>query len=224
MASIVFANYNYLKLSTPLQFDPEDLESTVASMYQALKIFQTLQVDPLVPKLLEVLYIYKDDIQKIIGWIDSCKKGKISDKNIDGYLISLQYLLERFLMDIEFIKNYGFYRIMESGYRQFSLFGLSQYHTTKEIVLPTQSGSEIRDELTVKTSHFIGRCVFYIPIKRVFLDLSPFLDISIHTGRDKSIKYDMSFNSSLSGLSPEKSSKGGLLSEVPVPFKKGLKN
>jgi len=205
LSSLVLSNYNFLNMVTPLSFYAKDVSGSVNSMYRALKTIQTLKADPLIPNIIEAMFIYKDDVYKIITWKEKYDKGEIPGESLDGYLISMQYLLERILIDIEFIINYGFYKIVEPGSVQLSLYGLRKYHNLREIILPTQSGPKIREELTEKTADFTGKCVFYIPVKKVFLDLSPFLYLQ-NSNKTKEGEYKLVFQDYLLGdKNPEKS-------------------
>jgi|GEM_PF-680031 len=179
ISALIFANYTFLNVSKPLTFDPADLLGTVKATYQALQIIDVLKMEVLIGNLVETMSLHKDEIYKIIDWRRLYDKGQINEANLEGYVISLQYLLERLLIDIEYLKNFGFYLVQEPGYVQLSLYGLSRYHLKKEITLPTQIDSDILEELTIRSSSLTGKAVFYIPVKRVFLDLSPFLETAV---------------------------------------------
>ncbi len=185
IGAVVFSNYSYLKIAKPMAFRPENLKETVDNIYAALKIINALKAEPLIPPMKETMFFHKDDLMKIISWYDDFRAKKIDKDALDRYIVSAQYLMESFLMDLHYLKNYGFYRIMEAGYSHYSMSGTVEYHIKKEILLPTQRDIEIREELTKKSSALVGNCVLYIPLKRVFLDLSPYLDISIRESKNK---------------------------------------
>ena len=132
------------------------------------------------------MYTHKDEIYKIIGWKQQYDKGEITANSLEGYVISLQYLLERLLIDIEYLKNYGFFKIKEPGYVHLSLYGLEENHAMKEITLPTQLDAGTLEELTIRSSSLIGKCIFYIPVKRIFLDMSPWLEMTFTDNKNLS--------------------------------------
>jgi hypothetical protein len=190
--SLVFSNYQYLNISKPFEFIPSDLKSTVNSLYRAIHIMDLLKMELMIPNLSEILVAHKDEILKIISWRKQYDEKKISPSSLEGYVISIQYLIERILLDLEYLKIYGLYRIGEPGYIHLSLNGLPAFHRMKEIILPTQTNEKILEEITIRTTSLIGKCVFYIPVKRVFLDLSGFLDIKI-SDNDSGLNYNVHF-------------------------------
>ncbi|MDH4198988.1 MAG: CHAT domain-containing protein [Spirochaetia bacterium] len=193
LCSLIVANYSYLNISKPISFNPFNLYGTVNAAFHALKIMGLLKVENMIPHLEETMLTHKEEIFKIIDWRQQYDRGEIRNSSIEGYMISLQYLLERILIDIEYLKTFGFYRIVEPGIIQLSLYGLSEYQMMKEIILPTQTDSHIREELTIRTSALIGKCVFYIPVKRIFFDMSSLLDINISEGKDSALDYEVLF-------------------------------
>ncbi|MES0489297.1 MAG: CHAT domain-containing protein [Leptospirales bacterium] len=225
LSSLVLSNYDFLHLVTPLSFYAKDVAGSVNSMYRALKTIQTLKAEPLIPNIIEALFIYKDDIYKIISWKEKYDKDEIPSESLDGYLISMQYLMERILIDIEFIINYGFYKVIQPGSVQLSLYGMRRFHNIREIVLPTQSGPKIREELTEKTANFIDKCVFYIPVKRVFLDLSPYFFLLENEDNMKKGEYDLVFQDYIVGDKKQKkkvekkAGKGNILDDFGVNLK-----
>jgi len=205
LTALIFANYNNLNLSDPIELNAEDPGENLANIYKVLKIVKTLKTETVIPNLLETMYVHKDDIYKLYDWKKMFLNNLINEDNIEGYSISLQYLLERFLMELEYLKNYGFYRIMDPGYIHLSIYGLPRYHKMREITLPTQASVEIREELTVRTAPLTGKSVFYIPVKRLFLDLSLYFDLGVTLSESGDYQYAMHFLSY--GQTTEKKSK-----------------
>ncbi|MDH4262326.1 MAG: hypothetical protein OEV78_04695, partial [Spirochaetia bacterium] len=177
VSTLIFANYEFLNINKPIVFDLNDILGTINSTRQILNMIGVLKMEMLIPNLADTMNNHKDEMYKIISWKREYDRGEINSGNIEGYVISLQYLLERLLIDTEYLKNYGFFKINEPGYAHLSLYGISRYHSIKEITLPTQTDTTILEELTIQSSSLTGKCIFYIPVKRIFLDLSPFFDI-----------------------------------------------
>lgn len=146
---------------------------------------------PLAHNLFDVLYQHKDNLYKLCDWERKFHQNEIQESEWESYAITVQYILETILHDIDFIKNYGFYLILEPGYRQLSLSGISHFHRLKEIVLPTQTNLETYEELLEKTEHLIGKLVFYNPIKKIFLDLSKYMEVQITTDKGSSPLYQI---------------------------------
>ncbi len=183
LSAIILANYNYLNLPKPINFFYPNVNGTIDSIFEALSSIRALKIQTIVSNLLETMFIHKDNLVKISGWADEIHEKELSPEATESFIITIQYLIEGFLMDIEFIKNYGFYRIVEPGHRQLNLNGLRSNHRIREIILPTQANSETQEELLKKTSEIIGHCVFYNPVKKIFLDLDPFLELAISSGK-----------------------------------------
>lgn len=239
IGAIIFANYNYFKINRPLVFDPADLGETVRNIFSALKVINALKTEPLISPMKETMFFHKDDLEKMIDWYDLFRKKQIDKTSQDRYIVSLQYLMESFLMDIHYLKNYGFYRIMEAGCDQYSLSGTSEYHAKKQILMPTQNDLEMKEEVTKKSSLLVGSCVIFVPLKRIFLDLSPYLDISMEEGEGSEgekwniqIEYHRYFPGAKSGEKGGESSSnntpslaGGQVSEsLPDSLKESFKN
>lgn len=205
LAAVIFANYRYLNITKPLLFKPGNLHELTEGLYMALRAIKVLKVDPLLGPISEVMFFHKDEITKILDWHVQFQEDKLAKESIEGYCVSLQYLMERMLMDMEFIKNYGLYRIHEPGVTHLSLKGCAKHHRLKEILLPTQRDSEIREELVSKSAQYTGKCVFYIPLKRIFLDLSPFLDINIISSDKEEMEYELSYHAEVQKNSGKKS-------------------
>jgi hypothetical protein len=189
VSALIFSNYKSLNIEKPLIFDPKDVAGTVDATRQALNIIGVLKTEILIPNLGDTMNTHKDEIYKIIGWKQQYDRGEIHANHLEGYVISLQYLLERLLIDIEYLKNYGFFKIKEPGYAHLSLYGLAKYHAIKEITLPTQTDENTFKELTIRSSALTGKCIFYIPVKRVFLDMSPFLDLNTTDEKNSDSQY-----------------------------------
>lgn len=218
ISGLIFANYEYLNVSKPVFFSRSNMVETMNSVYNVLKIMDILKSEGMIPNLAESLYEHKDEIFKIIHWKAQYDEGEINENSLEGYAISLQYLLERLLIHLEYLKSYGFYRVTEPGYVQLSLHGLPRYHNMKEMILPTQTELQILDEITERTRHLVGKCIFYIPVKRAFLDLSPFLEINILEEDKSNMKYEIIFKDT-SKSNKENLSKGKKPPQGPVKNK-----
>ena len=208
IAALIFSNYNYVNISKPIMLDPDDLAESITSVYQALNIMHVLKMEIMIPNLMETMHAHREEIYKIIKWKEQFDRTEINENNLDGYVISLQYLLERFLIDIEYLKNYGFFKIRQPGYVHLSLYGLSKYHTVKEITLPTQMETRILNDITIRSSSLIGKCVFYIPVKRIFLDLSNFMELNFIDEKDEQSAIEFSYKKFETGKTIPKVLKG----------------
>jgi len=208
LAAIVMANYQYLSLPRRIDFLYPNVKNTLDNMFDALNSIKALKIPTIVANMLETLFVHKENLYKISGWCDAIKEGDQSADAIESFVITIQYLVEGFLMDIEFVKNNGFYRIVEPGHRQLNLSGLRNHHRIKEIILPTQANSETQEELLKKTSELIGRCVFYNPVKKIFLDLDNYLELSVNSSEgSKDQEYKIHFKRPDSLSAPSSSPK-----------------
>ncbi|MDH5718141.1 MAG: CHAT domain-containing protein [Spirochaetia bacterium] len=187
LSALVLANFRYLKLTRKLNFAYPNLKITLDNVFHALKNMKTMKIHPIISKLSETFFIQHENLYKIaeIEELILETKKSINLELLESYKITIQFFIETLLIDLEFLKNYGFYKIIEPGSRQLSLAGILDSHKIREIVLPTQHNLSIEEEIIKKTSDIIGKLVFYNPIKRIFLDLSPFMDIELLAGKNK---------------------------------------
>jgi len=205
LAAVVYANFQYLKLPGENIFNPNNILQTIDSLYGSLKTINNLKVGLLVHNLFSTLYVHKDSIYKILSWrIDGGYEKKLEEHR-ESFEITMQYIIENFLMDLEPLKNSGFYRIIEPGHKQWSLKGVTENHNLKDVLLPTQATKTNYNLLLEKTQSLIGSFVFYNPIKKIFLDLSKFIEVSLVSKKDSSIEYDISFHAC--GVSQQKEKK-----------------
>jgi hypothetical protein len=147
-------------------------------MFSALGAVRAIKAQTLAVNLLETLYIHKDNLEKVATLQKRYRSGALREAEFETYAITVQYLLESLLIDLDFLRHYGFYMIVEPGHRQLSFQGVERHHAHRDIILPTQANAMTYTELLEKTSYLVGRCVFYSPVKKTFLDLSPFMRIS----------------------------------------------
>ena len=178
LSGLVLANYRIYNFPKPIAFPFPNAEKTLAAMFSALGAVRAIKAQTLAVNLLETLYIHKDNLEKIAALQKRYRSGALRDGEIETYTITVQYLLESLLMDLDFLRHYGFYMIVEPGHRQLSFQGVERHHAHRDIILPTQANAMTYTELLEKTSYLVGRCVFYSPVKKTFLDLSPFMRIS----------------------------------------------
>ena len=207
MSSIILSNYQYLNLPEGLKFHYPDIDKTLNNVFEALNRINALKVKTIIPNLLETMFLHRDNLYKISGWVTEAQKSNAGPQAIESYIITIQYLVEGFLMDIEFLKNYGFYRVVEPGHRQLNLMGLRNHHRIKEIILPTQANRETQEELARKTTDLVGHCVMYNPVKKIFLDLADYIQIEIQTSKGNAQEYHLKFTGSDSNMVGSKSKK-----------------
>ena len=190
VTSVILANLDTLKVQYSGVFDPLNIPGTLETLYSSLAKIKALRTHPVMPNLMEILYVHKDSLLKLAAWSKKIEETKLSKEEFESYEITMQYLLETILLDFDAVRNYGFYRIMEPGYRQLSLQGTTEYHGMRDIILPTQANVTVFNEITEKTTSLVGKCVFFNPIKRIFLDLSPYMNLKIeHQGNLYEILY-----------------------------------
>lgn len=178
LTGLVLANYRIFNFPKPIAFPFPNVEKSLASLFSALGAIRAIKAHPLAINLLETLYIHKENLEKIATLRRKYRTGGVKESDYETYTITVQYLLEALLIDLDFLRHYGFYLIVEPGHRQLSYQGVERHHTHRDILLPTQANAMNYTELLEKTSYLVGRCVFYSPVKKTFLDLSPFMRIS----------------------------------------------
>jgi hypothetical protein len=178
LTGLVLANYRVFNFPKPIAFPYPNVEDSVAALFAALGAIRAIKAQLLAVNLLETLYIHKDNLEKIAALLKKYQAGEVRESDFETYTITVQYLMESLLIDLDFLRHYGFYLIVEPGHRQLSFQGIKQYHTHRDILLPTQANAVTYTELLDKTSYLVGRCVFYSPVKKTFLDLSPFMRIN----------------------------------------------
>ncbi len=178
LTGLVLANYRIFNFPKPIAFPFPNVEKSLVSLFSALGAIRAIKAHPLAINLLETLYIHKENLEKIAALRRKYRTGSVKESDYETYTITVQYLLEALLIDLDFLRHYGFYLIVEPGHRQLSYQGVERHHTHRDILLPTQANAMNYTELLEKTSYLVGRCVFYSPVKKTFLDLSPFMRIS----------------------------------------------
>lgn len=179
LTAVILANYDFLKFPRQIYPESSKIEDLLNALFQALAAILAVKARPIAQNLSDVLYQQKDNLYKLMEWEKKHTENQLVEIEKESYSISVQYRLETILHDLDFLKNYGFYLILEPGYKQLSLSGISQYHRVKEIVLPTQTNLATYEELLEKTEGLVGKLVFYNPIKKIFLDLSKYMEVEI---------------------------------------------
>ncbi|MBV6492621.1 MAG: hypothetical protein LDLANPLL_00617 [Turneriella sp.] len=177
LTSLVLANYTIFNFPKAIHFPFPDTEKCLGALFNALGSIRAIKATPIAVNLLETLYVHQENLTKIATYQKKYKNGSLSTTDHETYVITVQYHLESLLMDIDFIRHYGFYFIVEPGHRQLSFLGTQERHSHRDILLPTQANSATYTEILEKTSYLVGRCVFYSPVKKIFLDLSPYMQI-----------------------------------------------
>lgn len=178
LTGLVLANYRIFNFPKPIAFPFPHVEKSLAALFSALGAIRAIKAHPLAINLLETLYVHKENLEKIANLRKKYRSGGVKESDFETYTITVQYLMEALLIDLDFLRHYGFYLIVEPGHRQLSFHGVERHHTHRDIILPTQANAMTYTELLEKTSYLVGRCVFYSPVKKTFLDLSPFMRIS----------------------------------------------
>jgi hypothetical protein len=189
LTGLVISNYNIFNFPKPIAFPFPNIEKSLTALFAALGSIRAIKAHPLAINLLETLYVHKENLEKIAGLRKKYRSGSLKESDLETYIITVQYLLEALLIDLDFLRHYGFYLIVEPGHRQLSFHGVDRFHSHRDIILPTQANAMTYTELLEKTSYLVGRCVFYSPVKKSFLDLSPFMRISATSGGS----YEFSF-------------------------------
>lgn len=179
LCSVILSNYRFLDFSNTPPFDKSDVEKTLNSAFSALTAIKNLKISLVIPNITETMFTHKDNLYKLARWKNEYENSPEKIENLSSFEITLQYLLESLLLDIEFLKNYGFYCIVEPGHRQLSLSGKAKHHRIKEILLPTQANLDTHEDLLEKTRDIVGHCVMYNPIKKTFIDLHQYLRMQV---------------------------------------------
>jgi len=179
LAAIILGNYKMMKIGEDIVFPYPEMRPMLDAVYKILNRLKSIKANLLVPNLLDIAFVHKDNLYKIADFSEEFYKDKNAFPQNPSYEITIQYMLETLLIDLSILKRYGLYIIIEPGYRQLSLKGTSEYHILKDIILPTQDDISTHEELIEKTRPLIGKCVFYHPVRKTFIDLSPFIEISM---------------------------------------------
>lgn len=188
LSAVSIANYDTFNFPKQIAFAYPDVEKSLQALFAALGAIRAIKAQPIAANLLETLYIHKDNLEKIALFRKKYLAGQVSPADSETYNITVQYLLESLLIDLDFLRHYGFYLIVEPGHRQLSFQGAQSYHAHRDILLPTQANAATYSELIEKTTHLVGHCVFYAPAKKAFLDLAPFM--RIQTQGDSEYKFE----------------------------------
>lgn len=174
---IIQSNYSSLNIGNETYLPYPDIEKILDNTFKILARIKSLKINLLIPNLLEVMYVHKDNLYRIAEFHKSfADKPQAFIQNM-SYEITVQYMLEAFLLDLSILKRYGFYIIIEPGYRQLSLKGISDYHIMKDIILPTQDDISTHEELIEKTRPLVGKCVLYHPVKKTILNLGEYIEM-----------------------------------------------
>lgn len=177
LTGLVLANYRIFNFPKQISFPFPNVEKSLTSLFAALGAIRAIKAHPLAVNLLETLYVHKENLEKIAALRRKYRTGGVREADFETYTITVQYLMEALLIDLDFLRHYGFYLIVEPGHRQLSYQGVERHHSHRDILLPTQANAITYAEIIEKTSYLVGRCVFYSPVKKTFLDLSPFMRI-----------------------------------------------
>lgn len=178
LTGLALANYRIFNFPKPIAAPFPNIEKSLAALFSALGSMRAIKAQPLAVNLLETLYVHKDNLQKLAALRKRYRAGQVRESDAEAVMITAQYLIEALLIDLDFLRHYGFYLVVEPGYRQLSFQGVARFHSHRDIILPTQANAQTYAELMEKTSRLIGSCVFYSPVKKTFLDLSPYMRIA----------------------------------------------
>ena len=173
--SIVLANAEYQGMK-PLKFSGfQGLRESFSLLFELLDEFRDGKLQLIIPNLLETLFREKSKIMKVVQFKE---QESSKDNKLLARFIAAQFLVENFLIEIEFFKYYGFYYIRGRNFEQLSLKGLAEEHKMESIVLPTQIESEIKNQIVESISQMDEKCILYIPYRKICLDLSKYILIS----------------------------------------------
>ncbi|HRP68783.1 MAG TPA: CHAT domain-containing protein, partial [Turneriella sp.] len=178
LSALILANYRIFNFPKGIAFPYPDVQKCLTGLFSALGTIHAIKALPLATNLLETLYVHKENLFKLANLETRFRRENLKKSDYETYSITVQYHIEALLTDLDFLRHYGFYFIVEPGHRQLSFHGTEENHTHRDILLPTQTNSVVYTEILEKTSLLVGRCVFYSPVKKMFLDLSPFMQIN----------------------------------------------
>ena len=103
--AIVFSNYKYLGMKgiAPEPGYRITLMQWVERIFECLDQLRSHQLQMSVDGVMEVLYMHKGDIEKMISWMTDFTAGKIKEDMIESYRVTFQYVLDNMLSTFSFL-------------------------------------------------------------------------------------------------------------------------
>ena len=112
LTGLVLANYRIFNFPKPIAFPFPHVEKSLAALFSALGAIRAIKAHPLAVNLLETLYVHKENLEKIANLRKKYRAGGVKESDFETYTITVQYLMEALLIDLDFLRHYGFYLIV----------------------------------------------------------------------------------------------------------------
>ncbi len=152
-------------------------EKTLENIYQVIKKIELSNSTLQIPYVIETMLHHRENLYKISYWQKSFEHDDLSLEEFQSYAITMQYFIESILIEIEYLKNYRFCYFHNISAKQIHLHGIEKYHRSRSILLSTQSGHEDEKEILENIKKLKNKCIFYIPFRKIFLDMSNYIEI-----------------------------------------------
>ncbi len=149
----------------------EDINSWKDFLYSGLSGLINLRQDLKIPDVAKVFYLQKENIEKMLGWIEKFDSGNYEDEELPELIIVFHYLLDSLLMDLIFITRYDLLYFIDDGIDKiFSVIDLNS-------AVVKQREIEIHENIEKQSV-----ILFDIAEERKVLDLSEFISVTNNDG------------------------------------------
>ena len=156
----------------------------LSQIYRLLDELDRMDIKLEISRLKYTLSQHQSTLEKIIYWEESFYSEILSSEQIKTYIITLQYLMDILLLDVEYLKYYGFYYVVNNEFEQINLSGASDLKNLTSILLPTHTDTLSQEIIKEEIDRLKEKCVLFIPYRKIFFDLSTFIDIKIEKTKD----------------------------------------
>jgi hypothetical protein len=184
--SVIFANHKYHNLRERPMFTESGslkLKNYIDLIYESLYDLQSLKLPVMAPQLVQTLYIHRDMIYKLNHWVEEYVQENIQPEGSETYLVTFQYLLDNFLMDCYFIKDYQLYYLFPDETEHLLFRGLET--RKRSLYLP-----ETVDTKLVRRIHEARASIsLFSPSTKELLNLSPYCTFSFGAGGKGTFEY-----------------------------------
>ncbi len=169
MAAFVFANGRYLNIKGLEEAASLPLEEKVKKLYETLSTIQAVQFELAVGGVMEPLLLHKDNVHKLLNWRREIQEGNATGEAADTYLVTMQYYLDNFLVDLLPISRGQLYYVEHSLEKVWLLQG------ARPLSIPLAAG-DIPRSIREAVERMAGQVLYYAPARSVLFSLSGFLD------------------------------------------------
>jgi hypothetical protein len=184
--TVIFSNHRNHNLKERLLWSEEaeiDLNNWIDLIYESLYDIQSLKLSISVPSLVQTLYVHRDMIYKLLGWIDEFRSDRPGKNTWETYTVTFQYLLENLLMDSYFIQHYQLFYIFPDENEHLLFRGINPRKTS--IFLPETEDKNLEEQI----SDGKGKINLFNPLHRNLISLSPYCIFEFGAGGTGNFKF-----------------------------------